>query len=108
MQSTDDNTSSHGADQGRPAGLRPEVRSGNGHPAKQYHSASQAHDCGASGRTADGLAGAWQFNRSGDMLTVTEPDGTRHTVTMVDWGSAAGVALLNRMVEALSAPRVAA
>jgi hypothetical protein len=49
------------------------------------------------------MTGAWHFQRNGDMLTVTEPDGTRHTVTMGDWGSAAGVALLNRMVEALSA-----
>ena len=105
MQSTDDNTSSHGADQSRPAGLRPEVRRDDGHPAKQDQSASQAAP-GDSRRPPGGLG--WHFNRSGDMLTVTEPDGTRHTVTMGDWGSAAGVALLNRMVEALSAPRVAA
>jgi hypothetical protein len=49
---------------------------------------------------------AWHFERRGDMLTVIEPDGTRHAVQMGDWGSVAGGRLLNRMVKALSAPQI--
>lgn len=50
------------------------------------------------------MAGAWHFERAGDTLTATEPDGALHTVQMGDWGSPAGAALLNRMVESLSEP----
>ena len=48
--------------------------------------------------------GAWYFSQDNQTgtLTALEPDGRRHVVRRGDWGSLAGTALLNRMIQALA------